>query len=119
MTKEVENYLKSQSKFFYGKNQNTCSRLYERYRVEQADTKINSILAFEKVLYYYLLCMTNTQNVHELNQRLFQGNLSITVSDIYNTVKLITSKKEINDDYKKAVISAMGNSTNENQLVDT
>lgn len=119
LTKEVENYLESKSKFFYGKNQNACSRLYERYRVEQSDTEINSIWAFEKVLYYFLLCMTNTQNVQELNQRLFQGNLSIIVADIYNTVKLINSKKEINDDYEKAVISVIGNSTNENQIVDT
>lgn len=115
LAKEVENYLKSQSKFFYGKNQNACSRLYERYRVEQTDTKINSIWAFEKVLYYFLLCMTNTHNVQDLNQRLSQGNLSINVADIYNTVKLITSKQEINDDYRKAVISVIGNSTNENQ----
>lgn len=115
LAKEVENYLKSQSKFFYGKNQNACSRLYERYRVEQTDTKINSIWAFEKVLYYFLLCMTNTHNVQDLNQRLSQGNLSINVADIYYTVKLITSKQEINDDYRKAVISVIGNSTNENQ----
>lgn len=112
---EVDAYLKLPSKYFYGLNQNDCSRLYERYRVEQPDIKIKSILAFEQVLYYYLLCMTNTHNVQDLNQRLSQGNLSINVADIYNTVKLITSKKEINDDYKRAVISVIGSSTNENQ----
>ena len=112
---EVDAYLKLPSNYFYGLNQNDCSRLYERYRVEQPDIKIKSILAFEQVLYYYLLCMTNTHNVQDLNQRLSQGNLSINVADIYNTVKLITSKKEINDDYKRAVISVIGSSTNENQ----
>ncbi len=110
LKREVDDYLSVPSKFFYGRNQNTCSRLYERYRIEQPDTKIKSIWAFEKVVYYYLLCMTNSKNVQELNQRLSQGNLSINVVDIYNTVKIITSNKEINDDYRRAVNTVIGNS---------
>jgi hypothetical protein len=107
LSKEVEDYLRSESKFFYGNNQNVCSRLYERYRVEQTDTKIASLKTFENVLYYHLLKITNTKNVQELNERLSKSSLSLATSDIFNTVQLISKKQEVNSDYKNEVSKVM------------
>ena len=112
INKEVEDYLKSDSKFFYNDNKYICSRLYERYQVERPDPKITSIQMFENLLYYHLLKITNTKDVKDLNQRLSNGSLSLNLYDISQTVQLICSKKEVNDDYKKEFYAVIGTPNN-------
>jgi hypothetical protein len=102
---EVDDYLKSPSKFFIGNNQFLCSRFYERYRIEAQKTKANTIQLFETVLYYYLLKSTNSHDVQELNQTLSNSSLSLTYSSISRVIQLISSSKEVNDDYKKEINS--------------
>jgi len=113
---EVSDYLKTPSKFFYGNNQITCSRFYEKYRVK--DTKMTSIQWFEVVFYYHMLKMTNTKDIQELNQRLSKGGLSISLNDIYKTVQRIVTEKEVKDDCQleiNAVIGTSNNNQNENK----
>jgi hypothetical protein len=99
--------LKTPSKFFYSNNQIACSRFYERYRVENRETKLTSIIKFENLLYYHLLKITNSSNVKELNQKLSIENLTFNITDITKTLQLVTSKKEVNDDYKKEVYAVI------------
>jgi hypothetical protein len=108
LSKEIKKYLESPSKFLYGHNQNLCSSVYESYRVLLSDPKIKSIGMFEKVLYYHLLKVTNSNNVHELNEEISKGSLSLTLEDICNTVQLVSRKKVVNDDYKKEVYAIIG-----------
>ncbi len=103
VAKEVDDYLKSPSKFFYGHNQTLVTKLYERYRVEISDKKITSIKIFQSVLYYYLLRITNSNTVQELNQLLSKSKLTLSLTDISKTVQLISTKKDINADYRKEV----------------
>jgi hypothetical protein len=103
VAKEVDDYLLIPSQFFYANNQINCSRIYERYRVEISDPNIKSILQFETALFYHLLKITNSPNVQDLNKILSNGRLSIGMSEIRKTIKLIKSNKEINEDYQKEV----------------
>jgi hypothetical protein len=40
--------------------------------------------------------------------RLSKGDLSFSIADITTTFKLVISKKEVNDDYKKDVYAVIG-----------
>jgi hypothetical protein len=68
---------------------------------------LNSINKFDKVLYYHLLKVTNSSNVQELNEKLKQP-MTMNLSDVHKTFKLITSRKEINDDYRKEIYAVIG-----------
>jgi hypothetical protein len=109
VTKEVDDYLKSPSNFFYGYNQTLVTKLYERYRVEIPDKKITSIKIFQLVLYYHLLKITNSNTVQELNQVLSKSKLTLSLTEISKTVQLIATKKDINADYKKEVYAVSDN----------
>lgn len=109
VAKETEDYLKSPSKFFFGHNQTLVTKLYERYRVEISDKKMTSIKLFQTVLYYHLLKITNSNNVQDLNQLLSMSKLSLSLSNIFKTVQLITTKKDINADYRKEIYAVNNN----------
>lgn len=109
VAKETEDYLKSPSKFFFGHNQTLVTKLYERYRVEISDKKMTSIKLFQTVLYYHLLKITNSNNVQDLNQLLSKSKLSLSLSNIFKTVQLITTKKDINADYRKEIYAVNNN----------
>lgn len=109
VAKEVDDYLKSPSNFFYGHNQTLVAKLYERYRVEISDKKITSIKIFQLVLYYHLLKITNSNTVQELNQLLSKSKLTLSLTEISKTVQLIATKKDINADYKKEVYAVSDN----------
>ena len=113
VAKEVDDYLKSPSKFFYGHNQTLVAKFYERYRVEISDKKITSIKVFQPVLYYHLLKITNSNNVQELNQKLCKSRLSLSLLEFYKTVQLITTKKDTNADYRKEVYAVSDNPSKE------
>ena len=109
IAKETDDYLKTPSKFFYGHNQLLVTKLYERYRVEIPDKKITSIKIFQSVLYYYLLKITNSNTVQELNQLLSKSKLTLSLTEISKTVQLVSTKKDINADYRKEVLAVNDN----------
>lgn len=103
---EINNYLLTPSKYFWGNNVNLLTTTYSEYRVQYQNTKLNSIHHFDKVLYYYLLRSTNVSNVHELNEKI-QHPMTISMAELHNIFNLIISKKEINDDYKNEVLKVI------------
>jgi len=103
---EINNYLLTPSKYFWGNNVNLLTTTYGEYRVQYQNTKLNSIHHFDKVLYYYLLRSTNVSNVHELNEKI-QHPMTISLAELHNIFNLIISKKEINDDYKNEVLKVI------------
>ena len=109
IVKEVDDYLNSPSNFFYGHNQTLAAKLYERYRVEISDNKMASIGLFQSALYYHLLKITNSNSVQELNQLLSKSRLTLSLSEIFNTVRLITTDKTINAEYKKEIQAVINN----------
>ncbi|NMD03496.1 MAG: hypothetical protein GYA71_09515 [Bacteroidales bacterium] len=109
LAKESDDYLKTPSKFFYGHNQLLVTKLYERYRVEISDKKITSIKIFQSVLYYYLLKITNSSTVQDLNQLLSKSKLTLSLNEISKTVQLVSTKKDVNADYKKEVNAVYDN----------
>jgi hypothetical protein len=110
---EVEDYLKSPSKFFYGHNQALVAKLYERFRVEISDNKVTSIKVFQTVLYYHLLKITNSNNVQGLNQLLSKSKFTLSLTEILNSIQLIVKNKEVHADYKKEVFAVSDNPTTE------
>jgi hypothetical protein len=107
---EVSDYLKTPSKFFYGNNQIECSKVYKSYREAQLDTNMTSIKLFEMLFYYYMLKMTNTKDVQELNQRLSKGGLKLTLNDIFKTILRIFREKEVFNDCNKELYAVIGTS---------
>jgi predicted SprT family Zn-dependent metalloprotease len=101
---EIDNYLKTDSKFFIDNNRKFLTGAYEIYRTKFINTKMNSINIFEKVLYYHLLRQTNSSNVFELNDS-FNQPFQIYLSEIHNKCALITILKEINSDYKQEILN--------------
>ena len=100
---EVEKYLKTTSKFFYDDNQYICSRYYERFLVEYPNSKISSLKIFQGVLYFYLLRLTNSEDVQELNENLSKGDLNFSLAELSQAVQLIRTKQDVYDEYKEEV----------------
>lgn len=109
VAKEVDDYLKLPSKYFYGHNQTLVAKLYERYRVEISDKKITSMKVFQPILYYYLLKITNSNDVQELNQLLSKSKLSLSLNELSKTIQLVTTRKDINSEYRKECNAVINN----------
>lgn len=103
---EIEEYLKSSSKFFMGDNQLFCTRLYEQFRIEYSETRLTSILAFQNALYYHMLNSLNANDTNHMNEIISQGGISITLADLLNTVHLIISKKDVYQDFQNKLSQA-------------
>ncbi len=103
---EINDYLKSPSKYFFGDNVNLLIGTYEKYRVQYQDTKLNSITRFDQVLYFFLLRATNSSDVQDLNLNLKQP-ISINLSEVHTAFKLIISNKVVNSEYKDEVLKVI------------
>ncbi|MBN1183364.1 MAG: hypothetical protein JXB49_13815 [Bacteroidales bacterium] len=104
--KEINEYLKSPSKYFWGDNVHLLVGAYEQYRVQFPDSKLNSIRQFDNVLYFYLLRATNSDNIQELNS-ILTGPISINIPEVHVAFKLIISKKDVNSEYKEEVLKVI------------
>jgi hypothetical protein len=110
--KQIETYLQTPSKFFFGGNQTIVANTYLEFYNAYPMTKAN-IEGYEQVLYVYLREILSTMEKHiestqDLNNALDNiQNLTIASSDIMNYMNIIKTDTRGSREKFKKIISAV------------
>jgi hypothetical protein len=120
ISSQIENYLRNNSKFFFGDNQNLVANTYEEFYKEYPTT-VATIGGYEQVLYLFLKSALSTmdkfiENTQDLNNTLDNTkNLVVSPSDVMNLMNFIKAdKKGSRNKFKKLIADAANIQADEN-----
>lgn len=112
---QIDDYLKSDSKFFKGDNQAIVPNSYTEYYKQYPNTQL-SISKYEQVLYVHLLQATMSMNVNALNEYLTKTPTTVNPASTHDIVKMVKDNPEHQAIFKK-IIEKVNQITNDNNRV--
>lgn len=112
---QIDDYLKSDSKFFKGNNQAIVPNSYTEYYNQYPTTQL-SISKFEQVLYVHLLQATMSMDVIALNEYLTKTPTTVNPASTHDIVKMVKDNPEHQAIFKK-MIEKVNQITNDNYTI--
>jgi hypothetical protein len=112
---QIDDYLKSDSKFFKGNNQAIVPNSYTEYYKEYPSTQL-SISKYEQVLYVHLLQATMLMDVNALNEYLTKTPTTVNPASMHDIVKMVNDSTEHQAIFKK-IIEKVNSITNDNYTI--
>jgi len=112
---QIDDYLKSDSKFFKGNNQAIVPNSYTEYYKQYPNTQL-SISKYEQVLYVHLLQATMSMDVNALNEYLTKTPTTVNPASTHDIVKMVKDNPEHQAIFKK-MIEKVNQITNDNYTI--
>jgi len=99
---QIEDYLESDSKFFYGDKKFIVSNTFTNYYKEYPNTEIH-IKRFEQILYAQLSYITMSMDVKDFNNYLDTHPITINTGDINNLIQQVSDNPTVSEQFKKII----------------
>ena len=105
---QLEDYLESDSKFFYGDNKFIVSNTFTNYYKEYPNTEIN-IERFEQFLYAQLSFISMSMDVKDFNNYLDSHQITINTGDINDLIQKVSDNPTVSEQFKKIIAEVQHN----------
>ncbi|MHC1732797.1 MAG: Lin1244/Lin1753 domain-containing protein [Bacteroidales bacterium] len=105
---QIEDYLESDSRFFYGDKKFIVSNTFTNYYKEYPNTEIN-IKRFEQILYAQLSYITMSMDVKDFNNYLDSHQITINTGDINNLIQKVSDNPIVSEQVKRIIAEVQSN----------